>query len=189
MDRRRFMARLTGAMGVVAAGLTSIPFLRSLLPSARALALGGPVSIDLSGFEVGEVKTFLWRGNPILVMRRGKEQLEALRLTKDKVLDSARGAESQPEYVDPRYRSIDPEYLVVVGNCTHAGCVPKADVEKWRSLVGDWWPGGFHCPCHGSMYDFAGRVVRGPAPRNLQVPPYTFTRDGMLIVGDDGTTS
>lgn len=189
VNRRSFIIRLATALGSIGVALAAIPFIRSLLPSARARAAGGPVAVDISDLRPGELRSYLWRGYPVFVMHRTDEQIQAIRLSDGRTLDDADASDNQPAYVDPEYRSVDPEYLVLVGNCTHAGCVPRPDQKIGRDLLGDWWPGGFHCPCHDSMYDYAGRVVRGPAPRNLRVPPYHFAANSRLIIGTDARTT
>lgn len=187
MDRRTAITRLVAAVGGVAAVFAAIPFARYFLPSERAKALGSAISIDLSKILPGETQGFVWRGRTVLVMRRTPEQIEALSLTDGRLLDDADPAAAQPDYVNGKTRSRDPEFLVLMGNCTHLGCIPGQNLERGRSLIGDWWPGGFVCACHGSMFDYAGRVVRGPAPSNLPVPPHYFTADNSLIVGEDET--
>lgn len=121
----------------------------------------------------------------MLVMRRTESQVQALAETDDKLLDSSDPRESQPEYVDSGHRALNEEILVLLGNCTHLGCVPGQNLDRGKSLAGDWWPGGFVCACHGSMFDYAGRVVRGPAPANLPVPPHWYPSIDTLIVGED----
>ncbi len=185
MNRRKALARITAAVGGIGLAIASIPLLRSLYPSERAKALGAAVSVDLSGFAAGEVRSVIWRGQAVFVMRRSAEQLDNLRVTDDRGLDDSDPSEIQPDYVDSKHRSVIPEFLVLIANCTHAGCVPLQDVDRGRSLLGDWWPGGFHCPCHDSMYDYAGRVVRGPAPLNLRVPPHHFVGNNQLVIGED----
>jgi ubiquinol-cytochrome c reductase iron-sulfur subunit len=186
MERRGFLRLSLAGLGSVAAFFGSIPFVKSFLPSARARALGLPIAVDLSRIEPGNVGTYLYRGAPMLVLRRTPEMLATLAETRDIVLDKT----PDPDYVDPAYvdaqtRAINTEYLVVRGVCTHLGCVPqKKDVEAGRRIVGDWWPGGFICPCHQSGFDYAGRVIRGPAPRNLPIPPHRFAGPTRLVIGE-----
>ena len=185
MDRRTALTRITAITGGIGLAVAAIPFIRYFVPSERAKALGSAVSIDVSGFGPGEVRSIEWRGQPVLIMRRSEQQISALSLTDDKVLDRLDPLESQPDYVDLEYRSVNPEYLVLLGNCTHLGCVPRKDSDTGKKLLGQWFPGGFHCPCHDSIYDNAGRVVRGPAPSNLRVPPHYFASETELIIGAD----
>jgi ubiquinol-cytochrome c reductase iron-sulfur subunit len=98
-------------------------------------------------------------------------------------------SEGDPAYIEAASRSVRPEFLVVEGVCTHAACVPRMREEDGKAIVGDWWVGGFICPCHGSAYDFAGRVVRGPAPTNLAIPPHRFVSPTRLIVGEEPTSA
>lgn len=186
LDRRRFL----GFFAFVAAGLgavvAAVPFLRSMLPSGRAKAEGGPVEVDISGLAPGDLKTVLWRGRPIWLLRRTPEMLATLAPMTPHLLDTdIDDREFQPAYVHPETRSIDPEYLVVEGVCTHLGCVPNRLPNKADTAVGDWWQGGFFCPCHSSAYDYAGRVVQRPAPRNLRVPRYRFAGPHVVVIGED----
>ena len=185
MDRRTALTRIAAAAAGIAAAIAAIPFVRYLQPSERAKALGASVSVDLSLFQPGDIRSIVWRGQTVLIMRRTDAQVNSLRLTNNRVLDDSDSLDNQPDYIDPIHRSSDSEFLVVIGNCTHLGCIPNEDFDTGRSLLGDWWPGGFHCPCHDSMYDYAGRVVRGPAPTNLRVPPHKFVSETLLIVGDE----
>ena len=189
MDRRTALTRLAIAAGGIAAAFAAIPFVRYFYPSERAKALGSPVSVDISNIGPGQLKSIEWRGQPVLVMRRTKDQIDALSITNDRLLDDDDPSEWQPQYVDTIHRSRKSEFLVVLGNCTHLGCVPNLDLDTGRDLLGQWWPGGFHCPCHDSIYDYAGRVVKGPAPRNLRVPPHWFVSDSELIVGEDAASA
>jgi ubiquinol-cytochrome c reductase iron-sulfur subunit len=172
-------------VGGIGAALAAVPFVRYIVPSERAKALGSPVSVDISSLRPGELRSIVWRGQPVLILRRSADQVASLTQTNDRLLDDTDAADSQPDYVDAEYRSRNPEFLVLLGNCTHLGCVPRQDTEFGRKFLGDWFPGGFHCPCHDSIYDNAGRVVRGPAPSNLRVPPHYFASSTELIVGID----
>lgn len=182
MDRRGFLrVALSGITGV-AGFFASIPFVKSFLPSAKARALGNPITVDVSGIGPGEVHSYLYRGETMLVLHRSEEMLADLATTEPEVLDH----ESQdPTYVDPRHRAINPEFLVLRGVCTHLGCVPQLeDARHGKSIVGSWWPGGFICPCHQSGFDYAGRVIRGPAPLNLVIPPHRYTGPNRLVIGE-----
>lgn len=189
-NRRHFLsiaAAVTGGVGLVAA---SVPFLASLKPSARARALGAPVEVPLDSLEPGAMVRVVWRGRVVYVLRRSDVMLERVeRAAADDLLrDPESGeAEQQPEYAVNAFRSIKPEYLVIVGACTHLGCAPLPEFEVGPAP--DWY-GGFFCPCHGSRFDLAGRVYKGvPAPTNLVVPPYRFLRDDLIIIGDDSGVS
>lgn len=185
---RRQLLVATSAAGGVAAVATAVPFVASLTPSERAKAAGAPVEADIGKLAPGEMMTVEWRGKPVWILRRTPEMLESLKKTDALVSDPTSEKPMQPEYAQNEYRSIKPEYLVAVGICTHLGCSPS---EKFKtgveSGVGPDWPGGFLCPCHGSLFDLAGRVYRSmPAPDNLEVPPYQFLADTKILIGDDG---
>jgi len=183
-NRRRFLtaaATVVGGAGVVA---TAVPFISTLTPSARARAIGAPVEIDLSDLAPGGLKIEQWQGKPIWILRRNDADLSGLEQLDDKLRDPDSEVEQQPDYASDKYRSIKPEYLIVVGLCTHLGCSPSYVPQEEDHSLGDDWPGGFFCPCHGSKFDLAGRVYRGvPAPSNLRVPPYRFVRDDVIIIG------
>ncbi len=176
-----------GAVGGVA---TAIPFVSTFQPSERAKAAGAPVEADISGLKPGEKMTVEWRGKPVWIVRRTKEQLEDLKALSGSLADpnSQRNpAELTPEYARNEWRSIKPEFLVAVGICTHLGCSP---VDKFASgaqaSLPDDWKGGFLCPCHGSTFDMAGRVFKNkPAPDNLEVPPHMYLSDSKILIGED----
>ena len=133
--------------------------------------------------------TVEWRGKPVYVVRRTEQVLASLQVTKDKVRDPYSEASRQPAYVDPFHRAINPEFLVLVGLCTHLGCAPQFQPEVGPMPFNPEWRGGFFCPCHGSQFDLAGRVYQGvPAPINLEVPPHRF-EGSVLIVGEDQETA
>ena len=177
-----------GAVGGLAA---AVPFVSSFQPSERAKAAGAPVEADISALKPGEKMTVEWRGKPVWIVRRTPEQLAALKTMDAQLVDpkSERAADEQaPEYIKrDETRSIKPEYLVVVGICTHLGCSPgdKFQAGPQPSLPDD-WKGGFLCPCHGSTFDLAGRVFKNkPAPDNLVVPPHVYLSDTTLLIGAD----
>ena len=185
---RRQLLVATSAVGGVAAVATAVPFVASLTPSERAKAAGAPVEADIGKLSPGEMMTVEWRGKPVWILRRTPEMLASLERTDGLVSDPESEKPMQPEYAVNKHRSIKPEYLVTVGICTHLGCSPS---EKFKvgveSGMGDDWPGGFLCPCHGSKFDLAGRVYKSmPAPDNLEIPPYKFLADTKLVIGDDG---
>ena len=183
-NRRHFLTVATVVTGAAGAGLAAIPFLSSLKPSARAQALGAPVEVPLGSIQPGEMVRVLWRGKLIFVLRRDERMLATLpELTGELRDPDSAVAEQQPEYTANETRSVRPEWLVVEGSCTHLGCAPLEDFEP-RPVEG--WGGGFFCPCHGSKFDFAGRVFKGvPAPTNLRVPPHRFVRDDLILIGQD----
>ncbi len=178
------MTVATIATGAVGAGLAAVPFLSSLKPSARAQALGAPVEVPLASIQPGEMVRVIWRGKVIFVLRRTEAMLATLPDLADTLRDpGSEVAEQQPDYAVNETRSVKPEYLVVEGSCTHLGCAPLEDFEA-RPVEN--WPGGFFCPCHGSKFDFAGRVYKGvPAPTNLRVPPHRFVQDDLILIGQD----
>jgi ubiquinol-cytochrome c reductase iron-sulfur subunit len=178
---------LTGAVGVAFA---AVPFLASWKPSARAKALGAPVEIDISKLEPGAMLKIEWRGKPVLVVRRTEAMLDTLGKHDDRLADPGSNQSNQPDYAKNAPRAVNPEYLVVLGVCTHLGCAPMSRFEPGDAVLGADWPGGFYCPCHGSKFDLSGRVYRGvPAPTNLEVPPYTFADSGHIVIGLDQSRS
>jgi ubiquinol-cytochrome c reductase iron-sulfur subunit len=184
-ERRRWVAAasVAGGAGMVAA---SVPFVASLAPSERAHALGAPVGIDVVPIAPGELLTLEWRGKPVWVLRRTGDMLAALRGRDDLLADPRSTREQQPEYARNEFRSVKPELAVMVAICTHLGCVPTFRREPGAGDLGASWPGGFYCPCHGSKFDFAGRVFKNvPAPSNLEVPPHRYRADSTLLVGED----
>ncbi|CAK0750989.1 Ubiquinol-cytochrome c reductase iron-sulfur subunit [Gammaproteobacteria bacterium] len=189
-DRRRFLLLATSAVGGVGAAAALVPFVSSMQPSAKAQAAGAPVEVDISKLEPGQMMTVEWRGKPVWVVRRTKETIDNLRTLEGELRDPKSEASLQPVYATNQYRSITPEYLVVVGVCTHLGCSPTFRPEFAPADLGPAWKGGFFCPCHGSRYDLAGRVYSGvPAPLNLDIPPYNYVSEKRILVGQDPTDS
>jgi ubiquinol-cytochrome c reductase iron-sulfur subunit len=187
LSRRRFLAVATGITGTVGAVATAIPFLSSWQPSARARALGAPIEVDISKLEEGAMMKVIWRGKPVSILKRSPEMLQRLENSKAVLRDpDSEVASQQPFYAQNEFRSIEPEVLVIVSNCTHLGCVPTSRFEVAPADLGPDWVGGFFCPCHGSKFDLSGRVYAGvPAPTNLVVPPYRFVGDDILLIGED----
>ena len=185
--KRRFLVAATSAVGGVAGVALAVPFVLSMAPSARARAAGAPVEVDISKVEPGMMITIEWRGKPVWIVHRTPEMLASLPKNDAAVVDPGSSAPMQPDYAKNEVRSIKPEYLVLVGICTHLGCSPSQKLAAGLdSGLGSEWPGGFFCPCHGSKFDLAGRVFKGvPAPNNLEVPPYAYLSDTRLIVGSD----
>ena len=184
-DRRRFLTGTASVIGGVGAGLASIPFIATFQPSARAKAIGAPVEVDISQIEPGQRIIHKWRGKPVWIVRRTDEQLSALKSLGGVLSDPESAKSEQPEFAANEWRSSKPEFLVLVGICTHLGCSPSfrplADSE-----VGTDWKGGFYCPCHGSKFDLAGRVYAGvPAPTNMAVPPYRYLDDSRILIGEE----
>lgn len=185
--RRRLLVATAVAGGVASVGV-AVPLVSSMLPSERARAAGAPVEVDISTLGPGQMVTVEWRGKPVWVIKRTKEQLDALKKAEPDLADPASEKNKQPDYARNETRSIKPEILVAVGICTHLGCSPT---EKFKtgaeSGIGPDWPGGFLCPCHGSTFDLAGRVYKGkPAPDNLEIPPHMYLGDSRIVIGEDG---
>ncbi|MBV9343509.1 MAG: ubiquinol-cytochrome c reductase iron-sulfur subunit [Gammaproteobacteria bacterium] len=186
LSRRKFLTRATIATGAIGAVFTAVPFVESWSPSERARAQGAPVDIDLTKVEPGQMIAPIpvWRKSPIYVVHRGPEMIKRIAGHDDQLKDPHSEQSDQPAYAKNPLRSRTPEFLVLVGTCTHLGCLPKqrfAAGELYPS-----WPGGFFCPCHGSRFDLAGRVFQGsPASINLRVPPYSFPTERTLRVGAD----
>lgn len=183
--RRRLIvvtAAAGGACGVAAA----LPFAASMLPSERAKAMGAPVEADISALAPGDMQVIEWRGKPVWIIRRTKEMLASIKKDDGIVADPQSKVPQQPEYAKNEYRSIKEEIAVLVGVCTHLGCSPQLMPEEAKADMGADWNGGFYCPCHGSKFDFAGRVYKGvPAPINLEVPKYAFVSDTRIVIGED----
>jgi len=186
--RRRLLTAATALTGGIGVAFVATPFLASWKPSARAKALGAPIEIDVSKLEAGAMLKVEWRGKPVWVVRRTPAMLKQLEQATPFLLDPKSEGSVQPDYAKNDARALKPEYLVVLGVCTHLGCSPLPKFEAADVTVSADWPGGFYCPCHGSKFDLAGRVFKGvPAPSNLAVPPYTFVTDGRILVGSDST--
>jgi len=186
-QRRRFLTASTAVVGAAGLAAAAWPFIASWQPSERTIAAGGPVSVDVSKLEPGQQLTVAWRRQPVWVLGRTPELLETLPTLNGRLRDpDSRVETQQPDYARNPYRSIRPEYLVVIGICTHLGCVPTFRPDIAPADLGPSWPGGYFCPCHGSRFDFAGRVFEGvPAPTNLVIPPYRFASATVITVGID----
>ena len=173
-QRRRFLVASTCAVGGLGALCALTPFVSSWKPSEKALALGMPIQVYLTDLALGQHKIVEWRGKPIWIVRRTPQMLSSLMSDEAQLSDPFSRVDQQPPYAQNEFRSIKPEYLVLVGLCTHLGCSPLCK------------PDGFYCPCHGSRFDMAGRVFKGmPAPINLEVPPYRFISDHVIVIGEN----
>jgi len=168
--RRDFLFLATGAIAATGLGAALWPLIDSMNPAADTRAVAS-IEINLAPLEPGQRITVKWRGKPVFIVRRTENAIQA-----------ARAGDNDPSLIDPE-RDADrvkrEEWLVVVGVCTHLGCIPVG--QKAVQPRGDW--GGWFCPCHGSHYDKSGRIRKGPAPRNLVVPPYRFISDAELYIG------
>lgn len=167
--RRDFLYLTAGAMGAVGTAVAIWPLIDSMNPAADALAVSS-TELDLAPIEVGQRVTVVWRGQPVFIDHRTVEQIAR-----------AKADDDDPDLVDPAAdasRVKRDEWLIVIGVCTHLGCIPLG--QKPSDPLGDW--GGWFCPCHGSHYDTAGRIRKGPAPKNLYLPPYEFFENGMVRI-------
>jgi ubiquinol-cytochrome c reductase iron-sulfur subunit len=185
-ERRDFIVIMATAMAAGGAAAVAWPLIAQMNPSADVVASGSPIAVDLSKIAPGQMITVMWQSKPMFIVNRTPAMLQ--RLTQPSLLESLRDPNSnemqQPSYARNWSRSIKPEYLVLVGVCTHLGCIPG--FEPAPGAVGPAWPGGWLCPCHGSRYDLAGRVFDGsPAPLNLPVPPHSFASDTSIEIGNN----
>jgi len=184
---RRRLVVATAAIGGAGAIGALVPFISSMLPSERAKAAGAPVEVDIGKLEPGQMMTVEWRGKLVWIINRSKEMLDSLPKLAEAVADPKSEKDMQPTYCKNETRSIKPEILVAVGICTHLSCSPSSKFKKGaeEGMGGDWL-GGFLCPCHGSTFDFAGRVYKNkPAPDNLVIPPHTYLTDTRILIGED----
>lgn len=184
---RRRLIIATAAVGGAGAVAAVVPFVSSMLPSERAKAAGAPVEVDVSNLAPGQMVTVEWRGKPVWIINRSPEMLDSLAKLDGAVADPKSEGKQQPEYCRNATRSIKPNLLVAIGICTHLGCSPTSKFKKGveEGMTPDWL-GGFLCPCHGSTFDFAGRVFKAkPAPTNLEVPPHYYMSDSRILIGED----
>jgi ubiquinol-cytochrome c reductase iron-sulfur subunit len=195
LARRRFLIGATSVVGGIGVVGAAVPFLASWQPSAKARALGAPTRVDISKLEPGEILGPLpeWRGKPIFVVNRTEEALELLPELDPILADpESQRVTQQPSYAANIWRAREEHkhISVLVGLCTHLGCSPKFYGEVEPQPFESDWKGGYFCPCHGSKFDMSGRVYAGvPAPSNLEVPPYMFESDAVIVVGEDEETA
>ncbi|MBE7417452.1 MAG: ubiquinol-cytochrome c reductase iron-sulfur subunit [Ideonella sp.] len=183
--RRRILRNATGLMGAAGLVATAVPFVSSFEPSALARARGGPVQADVSTLAPAELRIVAWRGQPVWLMRRTEAMVRALQAPNSDLVDPRSLRSEQPDSCRNATRSIRPELFVAVGICTHLGCSPKLRLDDAALNNELHAPGGFLCPCHGSRFDLAGRVVKDvPAPTNLVIPDYHFTSATTLQIGE-----
>jgi ubiquinol-cytochrome c reductase iron-sulfur subunit len=183
-ERRCFLRRATTAVGGIGLAVSTVPFVTYWLPSTDTEEQGKPIDVDLSKLQPTEQLTVVWRGKPIWLIRRTQAMLDSLPRLNNLLRDPNSEEDQQPSYAKNISRAIKPEFFVAIGVCTHLGCIPtyRPDVG---SISPDWL-GGFYCPCHGSLYDLAGRVFKGvPAPKNLVIPPYMYLSDSLVRIGKD----
>jgi ubiquinol-cytochrome c reductase iron-sulfur subunit len=182
--RRHFLTVATVATGAVGAAFAAFPFLASWQPNARARALGAPVEVDIGKLEPGAMVKVEWRGRAVFIVHRTPQMLAQLEGIDGLLRDPGSNESEQPEFARNPARALKPEYLVLVGVCTHLGCAPLDKFAAGDVTVAADWQGGFFCPCHGSKFDISGRVFRDvPAPTNLPVPPYRFLSDTRILIG------
>ncbi|QHJ12955.1 Ubiquinol-cytochrome c reductase iron-sulfur subunit [Paraglaciecola mesophila] len=185
-NRRRFLTVATSVVGGVGVAGAAIPFIGSWNPSVKARAAGADVEADISKIEPGQLIRVIWRSKPVWITRRTPELLESLTQIDDLLKDPNSEQDQQPEFARNSYRSIKPEYSVLVGICTHLGCSPQHLKDGAFEEYVEGVPEGFHCPCHGSKFDMAGRVFNNvPAPLNLVVPPYMYIDDNTILIGSE----
>lgn len=188
-ERRKLLVTATSVVGAAGLAAAGTPFIASMNPSERARAAGAPVEADFSRLEPGAQTTVEWRGKPVWILRRTEATLKILEGSahRGKLADPDSTVSSQqPAYAQNRFRSLKPQYLVIVPICTHLGCVPTFRPEVAPLDLGPDWNGGLFCPCHGSKFDLAGRVYRNvPAPTNLVIPPYHYLSETKVKIGED----
>jgi ubiquinol-cytochrome c reductase iron-sulfur subunit len=166
--RRDFVFVATAAAGAVGAAAAVVPLVAQMNPDASTVAAGGPIEVNLAPIQEGQIIKVFWRGKPIFISHLAKKDLdEALAVPLSDLKDQD---PADQERVKPMHQ----QWLVVVGICTHLGCIPLPHQGEYD---------GWFCPCHGSQYDQLGRVRQGPAPSNLAVPPYTFLSDSKIQIG------
>jgi len=192
-QRRYFLIGATSLVGAVGVAGAAVPFLASWRPSAKARALGASVTVDISKLLPGEMlgPVPAWRGQPIFIINRTPETIERLERGDPRLADpNSSNTEMQPRFAQNPWRASRAEVGIYVGICTHLGCSPKYHGEVRPEPFDPGWQGGFFCPCHGSLFDLAGRVVKGvPAPDNLPVPPYRFLSETVVLIGEDEETA
>jgi len=165
--RRDFLFVATGAVAAVGAAAVVWPLISQMNPDASTIAAGAPIDVDLTPIAEGQDIKVFWRGKPIYIMHRTKKQVDEARAV-------AIASLPDPETDQARVKEGHDQWLVVIGICTHLGCIPIAHEGQYD---------GFFCPCHGSQYDSSGRIRSGPAPLNLPVPPYAFVSDSKIKIG------
>ena len=185
LTRRWLALGATSAVGAVGVGFVAVPFVKSWNPSAKAKAAGAPVKVDISKLEVGQKMLVEWRSKPVWIVKRSKQAMDLLEQVESKLRDPNSEVDQQPAYAKNRHRSREErkDIIVMLGLCTHLGCSPS-----YRPEITADWEGGFFCPCHGSKFDFSGRVHSGvPAPTNLEIPPYMFLAENkdIVVIGID----
>ena len=172
-SRRDFLYIATGAVAAVGGAAALVPLIAQMNPDASTVAAGAPVEIDLAPIAEGQITKVFWRSKPLFIFHRTKKEIEeAQKVAVDTLPD--------PEPDSERVKQGHDQWLVVIGICTHLGCIPLAHQGEYD---------GWFCPCHGSQYDTAGRIRQGPAPKNLPLPPYAFLSDTKIRIGEEAAAS
>ena len=185
-NTRRNLIVATGSVVGAAGAVAAVPFAASWMPSERAKAAGAPVEVDISRMAPGELQVIEWRGKPVWILKRTKEMVDSLKSVTAKLQDPGSKSSAQPDYAGGDTRARKAEIMVMEGVCTHLGCSPQMKTSEAKGEMGSDWTGGFYCPCHGSKFDYSGRVFKGaPAPLNLPVPPHTYLSDSTILIGED----
>ncbi len=189
VNRRDFLFIATGAAAAVGAALTAWPFINQMNPDASVLAMAS-IEVDLAPLAEGQEITIKWRGNPVIVRHRTLKEIEAAKAVpmaelKDPVARSEVANDGDPATDENRTVKGHEQFLIMMGVCTHLGCVPQGDnpAKEFAVVEGSTKTGGWFCPCHGSHYDTAGRIRKGPAPENLLVPEYKYLSDTKIQIG------
>jgi ubiquinol-cytochrome c reductase iron-sulfur subunit len=183
-EQRRKLLIATSTVGGIGLVATAVPFVESMAPSEAAKAAGAPVEADISNIAPGKLQTVEWRGKPVWILHRTEAMLASLKQDNNLLADPQSQQPQQPSYATNPTRSVRSPFFIVIGICTHLGCVPSFRPQPAAADLGPDWPGGFYCPCHGSKYDLAGRVFKNvPAPLNLEVPEYVFVNDNKVLIG------
>jgi ubiquinol-cytochrome c reductase iron-sulfur subunit len=166
-SRRDFLYIATGAVGAVGVAAVAVPLISQMNPDASTIAAGAPIEVDLAPVAEGQVIKVFWRGKPIFINHRTAKEIEEAQN-----VDLARLPDPQPD--SARVKDGHANFQVLIGICTHLGCIPIAHSGQYN---------GYFCPCHGSVYDTSGRIRSGPAPTNLELPPYQFVSDTRIRIG------
>jgi ubiquinol-cytochrome c reductase iron-sulfur subunit len=186
-SKRDFLFIATGAVAAVGAAAVVWPLINQMNPDASVLALAS-TELDLAPIAEGQAITIKWRGNPVFVRHRTKAEIDAAKAVKmeelpDPVARSANVKDGDPATDENRVVGGKEQFIVMMGVCTHLGCVPLGNEGDYAVVEGSAKTGGWFCPCHGSHYDTAGRIRKGPAPQNLPVPPYAYLSDTRIRIG------
>jgi ubiquinol-cytochrome c reductase iron-sulfur subunit len=181
-ERRRLLNNSLRLLGCIGAACAVVPLFSSLKPNQQTITANKPIDIDVSHLQPGQQMTVQWRGKPIWILRRTQAMLQQLEQSNPELRDPQSLVPQQPAFAKNAWRSLHPEYLILVGVCTHLGCIPEYHEQDARFEA---HAGGYYCPCHGSRFDLAGRVYKHvPAPINLEVPPYRFINEHTIRLGE-----